>query len=129
MGKKTPIHAISMWVRRQPRKIKAFLAVLAAMTTLVFLRMVVHDHDSLFVIAEAVHAIGISVLLYKLMKERTCTGTKPSFLFIFYSIEMMSSAFTIFNVNFLHCVLNVNMQWFIFSQIWSFIWICLTDTI
>ncbi|XP_031283218.1 ER lumen protein-retaining receptor erd-2.2-like isoform X1 [Pistacia vera] len=74
MGTKTPIHAISMWVRRQPPKIKAILAVLAAMTTLVFLRMVVDDHDSLFVVAEAVHAIGISVLLYKLMRERTCTG-------------------------------------------------------
>ncbi|KAH9759078.1 hypothetical protein KPL71_016891 [Citrus sinensis] len=36
--------------------------------------MVVEDHDSLFVVAEAVHAIGISVLIYKLTKERTCAG-------------------------------------------------------
>lgn len=55
-------------------KIKAFLAVVSGMAALVFLRFVVHDHDNLFVAAEAVHAIGISVLIYKLMKERTCAG-------------------------------------------------------
>lgn len=73
-GPKTPIHAIATWVRRQPPKIKGFLAVVSAMTTLVFLRMVVHDHDNLFVAAEAVHALGISVLIYKLTKEKTCAG-------------------------------------------------------
>lgn len=73
-GNKTPIHAAATWVRRQPPKIKIFLAVITAITALVFLRMVVEDHDSLFVVAEAVHAIGISVLIYKLTKERTCAG-------------------------------------------------------
>lgn len=69
-----PIQAVATWVRRQPPKIKAFLAVVSGMAALVFLRFVVHDHDNLFVAAEAVHAIGISVLIYKLMKERTCAG-------------------------------------------------------
>ncbi|KAL6010639.1 hypothetical protein ACLOJK_001076 [Asimina triloba] len=64
--------AVVAWVRRQPPKVKAFLAVIAGMATLVFLRFVVHDHDNLFVAAEASHAIGISVLIYKLIKERTC---------------------------------------------------------
>ena len=73
-GYKTPIHAAATWVRRQPPKIKIFLAVITAIAALVFLRMVVEDHDSLFVVAEAVHAIGISVLIYKLTKERTCAG-------------------------------------------------------
>ncbi|OAY22635.1 ER lumen protein-retaining receptor erd-2.2 [Manihot esculenta] len=71
---KRPIHAVATWVQRQPPKIKAFLAIISGMAALVFLRMVVHDHDNLFVAAEAVHAIGISVLIYKLMKERTCAG-------------------------------------------------------
>ncbi|XP_021902435.1 putative ER lumen protein-retaining receptor C28H8.4 isoform X2 [Carica papaya] len=71
---KRPIHAVATWVRRQPPKIKAFLAVVSGMAALVFLRMVVHDHDNLFVAAEAVHALGISVLIYKLMKEKTCAG-------------------------------------------------------
>ncbi|KAJ8762362.1 hypothetical protein K2173_007520 [Erythroxylum novogranatense] len=73
-GSKRPIQAVATWVRRQPPKIKAFLAVISGMTSLVFLRIVVHDHDNLFVAAEAVHAIGISVLIYKLTKEKTCAG-------------------------------------------------------
>ncbi|KAJ6920868.1 hypothetical protein NC651_014444 [Populus alba x Populus x berolinensis] len=36
--------------------------------------MAVHDHDNLFVAAETVHAIGIYVLIYKLLKENTCAG-------------------------------------------------------
>ena len=71
---KRPVQAVSTWVRRQPPKIKVFLAVISGLAALVFLRMVVHDHDNLFVAAEAVHSIGISVLIYKLMKEKTCTG-------------------------------------------------------
>ncbi|CAN0906302.1 ER lumen protein-retaining receptor erd-2.1 [Linum grandiflorum] len=71
---KRPIHAVATWVRRQPPKMKAFLGVISAIVALVFLRMIVHDHDNLFVASEAVHSIGISVLIYKLMKEKTCAG-------------------------------------------------------
>lgn len=82
---KAPIHAVSSWVRRQPPKVKAFLAVVSGMAALVLLRFIVHDHDNLFVAAEAVHSIGISVLIYKLMKEKTCAGTTliPCFDFVF----------------------------------------------
>ncbi|KAF3446775.1 hypothetical protein FNV43_RR11955 [Rhamnella rubrinervis] len=69
-----PIHAVSTWVRRQPPKIRAFLAVISGMAALVFLRMIVNDHDNLFVAAESIHAIGICVLIYKLTKEKTCAG-------------------------------------------------------
>ncbi|BAT77688.1 hypothetical protein LR48_Vigan09g031800 [Vigna angularis] len=73
-GSKRPIHAVKTWFRRQPPKMKVFLAVLIGLAALLFLRIVVHDHDSLFVAAEFVHALGISVLIYKLTKERTCAG-------------------------------------------------------
>jgi len=66
------------WVRRQPPKVKAFLAVVAGMAALVFIRFIVHDHDNLFVAAEAAHALGIGVLIYKLTKEKTCAGSFPS---------------------------------------------------
>lgn len=69
-----PILAVKLWLRRQPPKVKAFLAVISGMAALVLLRAIVHDHDNLFVAAEAVHAIGISVLIYKLIKEKTCAG-------------------------------------------------------
>ncbi|KAM1140061.1 hypothetical protein ACFX19_040876 [Malus domestica] len=58
----------------------AFLAVVSGMAALVLLRFIVHDHDNLFVAAEAVHSIGISVLIYKLMKEKTCASKVSSFL-------------------------------------------------
>lgn len=70
------MNAVVGWVKRQPPKVKAFLSVVAGMAALVFLRFVVHDHDNLFVAAEAVHALGISVLIYKLTKERTCAGAQ-----------------------------------------------------
>ncbi|KAF5455772.1 hypothetical protein F2P56_025318, partial [Juglans regia] len=73
-GGKRPIQVVATWARRQPPKIKVFLAVASAIVALVFLRMIIHDHDNLFVAAEAVHALGISVLIYKLTKEKTCAG-------------------------------------------------------
>ena len=75
---KNPVHVAATWVKRQPPKVKAFLAVITGMVSLVFLRFVVHDHDNLFVAAEASHAIGICVLIYKLIKERTCAGLSIS---------------------------------------------------
>ena len=88
-GPKRPIHAVATWVRRQPPKIKAFLAVVSGIAALLFLRMVVHDHDNLFVSAEAVHALGISVLIFKLTKEKTCAGKlklKKPFLCVQFTV-------------------------------------------
>lgn len=73
-GAKRPINTVATWVKRQPPKVKAFLAVVSGMAALVFLRFIVHDHDNLFVAAEAVHALGICILIYKLMKENSCAG-------------------------------------------------------
>ncbi|RWV93202.1 hypothetical protein GW17_00044362 [Ensete ventricosum] len=78
-GARRPIHAVATWVKRQPPKVKAFLCVVAGIAALVFLRFIVHDHDNLFIAAEAVHALGISVLIYKLTKERTCAGARLLF--------------------------------------------------
>jgi hypothetical protein len=77
-GAKRPLGVVTSWVRRQPPKVKAFLAVVTGMAALVFIRFIVHDHDNLFVAAEAAHALGIGVLIYKLTKEKTCAGSFPS---------------------------------------------------
>ncbi|CAA2963796.1 ER lumen -retaining receptor [Olea europaea subsp. europaea] len=71
---KKPIKDVTTWVKRQPPKAQVLLAVAAVLTTLVFLGLVVQDHDNLFIAAEAVHAIGISLLIYKLTQEKTCAG-------------------------------------------------------
>lgn len=73
-AEKSPIQSVMAWIRRQPPKVKAFLGVVTAMTVLVFLRVIVHEHDNLFIASEAVHAVGIAVLIYKLTKEKTCAG-------------------------------------------------------
>lgn len=66
------------------------------MAILVLLRAIVHDHDNLFVAAEAVHAIGISVLIYKLMNEKTCAGNNPPIVFMhIYSLRSNLSDFDI----------------------------------
>ncbi|KAE8677106.1 E3 ubiquitin ligase BIG BROTHER-related-like [Hibiscus syriacus] len=74
MKTKSPIFSVTSWVRRQPPKMKLFLALLSAMAAIMFLRMVVEDHNNLFVAAEVVHALGTCVLIYKLTKEKTCAG-------------------------------------------------------
>lgn len=71
---RNPIRTLSSWIRCQPLKIKAFLAFLASILAFLFIRLVVRDHGHLFVAAEAIHATGIAVLIYKLSKEKTCAG-------------------------------------------------------
>ncbi|KAJ0847413.1 putative ER lumen protein retaining receptor [Helianthus annuus] len=71
---KQPVQALQAWLRRQPPKIKVFLASVSALAALIVIRLVVYDHDNLFIAAEAVHALGISVLIFKLATEKTCAG-------------------------------------------------------
>eukprot|EP01018_Ginkgo_biloba_P035683 Gb_35685 [translate_table: standard] len=77
MGRKSknPLYFVSGCVRRQPPKVKAFLGVMAGIGALVFLKFVVEDHNKLFIAAEAIHALGIAILIYKLMRLKTCAGS------------------------------------------------------
>ncbi|KAJ7559006.1 hypothetical protein O6H91_04G065600 [Diphasiastrum complanatum] len=69
-----PVQALIWWFKKQPPKVKTLLGVLAGFATLVLLRFVVVDHDNLFVAAEAIHALGILLLIFKLQRQKTCTG-------------------------------------------------------
>ncbi|XP_031126996.1 ER lumen protein-retaining receptor erd-2.2-like [Ipomoea triloba] len=71
---KSPINAVRIWLKAQPPKVKGFLAAIASLSAIVVIRHLVENRDNLFVAAEAVHALGISVLIFKLTKERTCAG-------------------------------------------------------
>ncbi|KAH9623880.1 hypothetical protein KSS87_007526 [Heliosperma pusillum] len=68
------MQTMAIWLKRQPPKVKVLMAVVSAIAALVLLWSIVHDHENLFVAAEAVHAIGIVVLLFKLAKEKSCAG-------------------------------------------------------
>jgi hypothetical protein len=109
-GGKRPLNATISWVKRQPPKVKAFMAVVAGMATLVFIRFIVHDHDNLFVAAEAAHAIGILVLIYKLTKEKTCAGS-------FYKLYLSLILISWFDLQFLPgtlIVVELFIAWLIF---------------
>lgn len=90
---KSPINAVRIWVKAQPTKVKGFLAAIASLSAIVFIRHLVENRDNLFVAAEAVHALGISVLIYKLTKEKTCAGTftLPCLVFFPHQFLVLSS--------------------------------------
>lgn len=68
------LRSVTSWFHRQPIKIKTFVGVAAAFFALIFIRIMVRNHDNLFIAAETIHAIGIVVLIFKLTKEKTCAG-------------------------------------------------------
>ncbi|MQL88294.1 hypothetical protein Taro_020872 [Colocasia esculenta] len=105
-GKKGAVRAVRAWVRRQPPSVKAVLGVAAGVAALVFLWLVVHDHDNLFVAAEACHAAGVAVLVYKLAKDRTCAGISlksQELTAIFLAVRLYCSFVMEYNI---HTVLD-----------------------
>lgn len=70
---KSLIKMVTGWLKRKPPKVKAFLSVIAGMVVVLFLTFI---HFNLFIASEICHYIGISILIYKLAKERTCAGTR-----------------------------------------------------
>jgi ER lumen protein retaining receptor len=50
---------------------------LARRQVLLLLKLIVRDHDNLFVLAEVAHFSGIGFLLYKLSHVESCEGARP----------------------------------------------------
>ncbi|KMZ66291.1 putative ER lumen protein retaining receptor [Zostera marina] len=68
---KSLIKMVTGWLKRRPPKMKAFLSSIAVMLIVLFLTVI---HFNLFIASEICHYLGISILIYKLVKERTCAG-------------------------------------------------------
>ena len=79
---RNPVQSAVWWVKKQSPKVKGLLAVLASIFALVLLKFIINDHDNLFVAAEFIHGVGIAVLIYKLMKEKTCAGELNTSIFL-----------------------------------------------
>jgi len=72
--RKAGIHKAQQWLRARSKTEKVGLATLSAVLALVLLYVAIEDHDTLFVMAEAVHFVGIGFLAYKLVREQNCAG-------------------------------------------------------
>ena len=70
----SPVNKLFAWVRRQSMKVKIFLAVTSVICPLVALKLLIKDHNHFFIASEAVHFLGIMVLIYKLTTQKTCSG-------------------------------------------------------
>lgn len=78
MGEKRvqrPLQKLFSWVRKQSNKVKTFLGVFTVLTLLVTLKLLIHQHNHFFVLAEFAHFVGILALIYKLTTHKTCSGT------------------------------------------------------
>lgn len=62
------------WVERQPLRTKVSMGAVVAAAVLLLLWIFVDDHDYIFIASDVSHAAGISVLIYKLFKDRNCAG-------------------------------------------------------
>lgn len=80
----SPMKKLLSWVRKQSKKVKMLLFIITTITLLVTLKLVVHDHNYFFVMAEAIHFLGLLILIYKLTTLNTCSGNLISLLDIYF---------------------------------------------
>ncbi|RVW60141.1 putative ER lumen protein-retaining receptor C28H8.4 [Vitis vinifera] len=96
MGRRrnSSVNVLFGWVRRQSMKVKAFLAVTSVLSSLLALKFLVKDRNHFFVASEAIHVVGIMVLIYKLTTQKTCSGN--SFLF-FWGVRVVKLKVLLFS--------------------------------
>jgi len=120
LPKKLSLKAAQEWVKSKPPKVQAALAGGAALLALVLIYLLVEDHDNLFVLAEAVHFVGIGCLVYKLSKEETCSGLSRKtqhLTLVFLTIRLYCSFMMEYDI---HTVLDlltlVATGWVVFTM-------------
>lgn len=84
MGKMAapPLYKVIAWVRRLSTKAKIFLAAATGLCVLAALKHLVNDQNHFFVASEAIHFVGILVLIYKLTTQKTCSGNQSRFFIL-----------------------------------------------
>ena len=77
MGRKrsSPMNVLSEWVKMQFMRVKICLGAMVALLALVALKLTIHDLNHFYIGSEFIHALGITVLIYKLTTKKTCSGT------------------------------------------------------
>ncbi|KAG2297967.1 hypothetical protein Bca4012_009159 [Brassica carinata] len=77
MGKRRGVSAVNVvfwWLRKQSNKVKIPLGIIVFLLLVVFLKFTVKNHNHFFIASELIHAAGIIILIYKLTRQKTCSG-------------------------------------------------------
>ncbi|KAF5726573.1 putative ER lumen protein-retaining receptor C28H8.4 [Tripterygium wilfordii] len=90
------------WVRGQSKKVKVGLGIMLTLISLAAMVVLGRYGSLLFVAAESVHAVGILVLAYKLIKHKSCSGLSlksQELTAIFLTARLVSSFTTEANIH------------------------------
>lgn len=71
---KDPVLAVIRWVKSRSSRDKFILGCLGGILLLLILWRTIEDHDTLFILAEVSHFLGIGVLAYKLYTKKSVAG-------------------------------------------------------
>ncbi|KIZ06238.1 ER lumen protein retaining receptor [Monoraphidium neglectum] len=66
--------AASRWIKQRSPKEKTALGCVAGLVLLIILWRTIEDHDTLFVLAEAAHFVGIGLLGWKIYSKKSVAG-------------------------------------------------------
>ena len=69
-----PLLTLIKWFKARSDKERTAVVAFAALTALVLFYFIIEDHDTLFVMSEIIHFVGIALLGYKLLKQRNSAG-------------------------------------------------------
>ncbi|KAF1868445.1 hypothetical protein Lal_00008252 [Lupinus albus] len=121
MGSKKDISSVNVligWLNKKPMKVKIFLGFLFALFALVILDIIVKDKSYFFVVSEAVYIIGTIVLLYKLFRQKSCSGVSlktQELMAIFLAARLICSIFIEANI---HTLLDLTSLLSVLLVIW-----------
>lgn len=95
LGKvKDPLVSAIRWVKSRSPREKMYMMVGAGVMALMILWITIRDHDTLFILAELSHFLGIFVLGYKLQQKRSVSGLSLEsqlLTFIFLLVRLVCS--------------------------------------
>ena len=94
-SRRARLNKAQQWIKKRSQHEKTAMVVGLCVFVLLTLKLVIDDHDSLFLMAEAVHFLGIGVLGYKLVLTKNCSGLSlrsQDLTAIFLGIRLYCSA-------------------------------------
>ena len=94
-SRRARLNKAQQWIKKRSQHEKTAMVVGLCVVVLLTLKLVIDDHDSLFLMAEAVHFLGIGVLGYKLVLTKNCSGLSlrsQDLTAIFLGIRLYCSA-------------------------------------